>query len=192
MGVDYDGCSNCGEGVYEEFIASTECCGESVCSHCVINSENVERDGSYIYAFTNEDGYIKKEFCPHCSEKDLNKLLSSYNESFLSAKNKGIDLLEKLSTSELPLEEKWNIYKNLDESLAHDCWVVHFDSIDEDKFTFYDDFNVDKYQTVCLKDFVESIEEIKADDEEKYDAIDLDALKEEIIKMKLTSFDFDW
>ena len=192
MGVDYDGCSNCGEGVYEEFIASTECCGESVCSHCVINSENVERDGSYIYAFTNEDGYIKKEFCPHCSEKDLNKLLSSYNESFLSAKNKGIDLLEKLSTSELPLDEKWNIYKQLDESLAHNGYVIRFDSIDEDKYSWYDDFYIDKYQTVCLKDFVESIEEIKADDEEKYDAIDLDALKEEIIKMKLTSFTYDW
>ena len=128
-------------------------------------------------------------------EKDLNKLLSSYNESFLSAKKKGIDLLEKLSTSELPLDEKWKFYKNLDESLAHDCWVVHFDSID-DKFTFYDDFNVDKYQTVGMVEIVEKVEEEQKDDSkwrnEKMDLIDLDALKEEILKMKLTSFTYDW
>lgn len=85
MSVDYDGCSVCSEGIYEEYITSCECCGKNICIDCIVNAEEDQYDGGYIHPFNNDDGYLKKEYCPYCSgeiitdEMLLGYLLNKYD-----------------------------------------------------------------------------------------------------------------
>lgn len=85
MSVDHYDCACCNEnGVYEEYIACCEECGQMICSHCIVNELEID-DRPYIYNYHNEDGSLKKEHCPFCSgdkvsdNQRLNFLLSYLN-----------------------------------------------------------------------------------------------------------------
>lgn len=67
MGVDYYPCECCGDALYEEYVAGCEDCDKSLCVDCLVDIDESKKDDNYTYPFTNDDGYIKKEFCPYCS-----------------------------------------------------------------------------------------------------------------------------
>ena len=92
MSVDYYSCQVCGDARYEEAIISCENCGASICNHCVVYDPELGDDCDYYFPdyVRNEDGELKKEYCPYCSGKvvDDNDLLN------FIAKKYNIDLSE--------------------------------------------------------------------------------------------------
>lgn len=68
MSVDTYDCACCKEnGVYEEYIACCEECGQMICSDCIINE--LEKDNRpYLSGYKDyNDGSIYKQHCPFCS-----------------------------------------------------------------------------------------------------------------------------
>ena len=41
MGVDFYGCTKCGDSLYSEYVGSCQGCGVSLCTDCLINDEDV-------------------------------------------------------------------------------------------------------------------------------------------------------
>jgi hypothetical protein len=95
MGVDYYSCSCCNEALYEEFTDRCESCDERLCVDCLVNTDDVGRDGHYTYPFSNEDGEIESKFCPYCQGTEIDE------HSFINF------LCEKLGESREELEEKY-------------------------------------------------------------------------------------
>ena len=59
MGVDYYGCANCGDGVYEEYIHHCEECGKSIGTCCVVNDDVGDR---YAHAYKIKyDGFDEQK-----------------------------------------------------------------------------------------------------------------------------------
>lgn len=75
MGVDYYACHCCMEARYEEFIASCESCGKSLCVDCLENTADVTRDSDFTYPFHNEDGEILAQYCPDCTAEPVDTRL---------------------------------------------------------------------------------------------------------------------
>lgn len=96
--------------------------------------------------------------------------------------------LPYIQDKSIPLEDRWEIFGKVPQELKeHKIWIVHFPS--EKKFgeiCWYDDFYVERHETVNLIDLVRSINRNKWSQER------IDAFKEDILQMNLGSFINDW
>lgn len=100
------------------------------------------------------------------------------------------EVKEYVQNTDLPLDDRWDVFVW---SGFGDCsdWVVNgFKPLDDHfgrEVCWYDDFHIDKYQTLEMKDLVEFMEEREG----SYPEL-IDALKEEILAKFLFSFVNDW
>jgi hypothetical protein len=113
---------------------------------------------------------------------------------------------EVIKDKTIPLNDRWDLWRGAPSDLkAHDSCVVHFDIEDKvGEISWYDDFYIERHETVDMFDLIERIRE-----DVKYGAMDyaytkritkkfvecselLDEWREEILQMNLESFEFDW
>lgn len=91
-----------------------------------------------------------------------------------------------MQDSELPLEQRWDIFTQIHQFLPTKSYYMSFDSLGN-AWSWYDDMYVEKYQTVDLIRFAERVH-----DNKKWEHIDFNALKEEILACGYGSFINDW
>jgi len=91
----------------------------------------------------------------------------------------------------IPLAERWEVFKEAPGSFKnHQNYIVHFDSeklMPGGEVSWYDDFYLEKYETMDMFSFVED----RLVDEDVEAGI-VDAWRQEILRMNLGSFKFDW
>ena len=86
---------------------------------------------------------------------------------------------------EYPLNERWNLF--IDSNFGeYKYWYAEFEGINSNRY--YDDFNIEKYETVQVKYLLErGIEKQILDSNDK-----INAFKEDVLKQFIKSFKFDW
>lgn len=127
---------------------------------------------------------------------DINKLKSVYDEY----KIVGEVFLRELKDSSIDINEKWELYKEFSKINNHfkiDYYYKSFKELDKNNIEYYDDFYYDRHRTIIFIDLVERIEEIlnskyNSKQKERFEKIDLNDLKKEIIETELTGCLFDW
>lgn len=101
----------------------------------------------------------------------------------------------------IPLDQRWNLFVSAQAYMPYSGWVMHFDCLEVDNdFNWYDDFNIERHETVELIDIVEEILDDKkwytdhpSDDHgAKWLTFNLDVFKEEILQRGMRGFIFDW
>jgi len=104
----------------------------------------------------------------------------------------------------ISLEERWDLFKFACENnlfVNVDWSIIRLKTLEANRnFCWYDDFGVEKYQTVEFTSIVESIEEyveesLEEKDEEVYPITTrekLNELKEEILATGYSGFVYDW
>lgn len=109
----------------------------------------------------------------------------------------------------IPLEERWDNFKFAVENKIFvniNGWVIHLKTLESSRnFSWYDDFGVEKYETVKFERVVErvsdNLEEILEDPDYSEDFRDnypiitreeLNQLKEEILATGYSGFVMDW
>lgn len=102
---------------------------------------------------------------------------------------------------ELPLDERWDIFLEIEEFLPVSRWIVHLNALEgkhvkHHGFSWYDDFHTERREEVLYSDVVERIEIDRDSDYVREGSIsewvDLDALKEEILQSGQRGFICDW
>ena len=114
------------------------------------------------------------------------------------------DGLAYIANTDIPLEDRWELYKEMPDScLNQDSYTVHF-KIEEKygKISWYDEFNKDRYSIVNMKDVIEDLEDslnssyplgyIEELKEKGVAEEFLTEFKEEILQLGLGSFENDW
>lgn len=56
MSVDYRHCESCEESLYDEYVGCCTSCGNSLCTSCLVNTDDVSKNADSRYAFRY--GYI--------------------------------------------------------------------------------------------------------------------------------------
>lgn len=113
----------------------------------------------------------------------------------------------------VPLSVRWAVFKEMpDDWKNEEEWIQHFDAeklLSRGEISWYDDFYVEKYETVDMVEFVEErlMEKLFDDSDVDYpddvygEGIDnlppelqtiIDTWREEILAKNLGSFKFDW
>lgn len=86
---------------------------------------------------------------------------------------------------EHPLSDRWNLFIGSDLGKYKEFYI-EFEGINSDRY--YDDFYIEKYETVEVKYLLErGIEEQILDSDDK-----INAFKEDVLKQFIKSFKFDW
>ena len=88
----------------------------------------------------------------------------------------------------IPLEDRWEAFK-LSKLGNTDSWVMTFESLNvlySGEVSWYDDFYIDKYQTVNMVDLVENLYESNFTEKQ------IDAVKGEVLNTFTLSFVNDW
>lgn len=91
-----------------------------------------------------------------------------------------------------PLDERWKTF--IESDLGEESnFIVHFKSIDEDKFSYYDDLYIERYQTVYLCDVIERFEDALDNGKTcNFSRNQVNEIKEEVLRKLIKSFVFDW
>lgn len=117
--------------------------------------------------------------------KKIKEELVSYNKP----------LLEKwIIDKSIPLEERWNLWKDSPEELKNECqWVEDF-TISGRGISWYDDFYKERCETVYLSDLIHNMQRDFNEPVclKKYTQADIDDFKEQILAKNLLSFVYDW
>lgn len=99
---------------------------------------------------------------------------------------------EYFKDTSVPLEERWAVFE-----ITPNCfketgdWITRLKSLPEDHIGYDGPFFTDRYSEVDMLAVVNNIEE-NYEEDDYYSAIDLNAVKEEILQMNLGSFTYDW
>jgi hypothetical protein len=109
-----------------------------------------------------------------------------------------------IQNKDIPLEERWAIFALAPSELkTHEDYGPTFRSIHSDFIMYDGPVHMDRGQTMTTLDLIEDIESsLKDIEEDMYcgrkwaqdmlEAVDINALKEEIMAKNLHSFDYDW
>ena len=94
------------------------------------------------------------------------------------------------------LEERWKYWRSAPDILKnHHQWIVHFDCeklLPQKEIFWYDDFYVEKCETVRMDNIVTDYIEYKGEYKKGWNEEILKAFKEEILAKNLGSFRLDW
>lgn len=98
-----------------------------------------------------------------------------------------------LSDKTIPLNERWDLFRKAPAGLVETSpWVWSFECIE---IRWYDEFNIDRHETVSLVSLMDDwIAERIEDDEyerEKWESL-VPLMKEEILASNTREFTFDW
>lgn len=134
---------------------------------------------------------MKQDFLKDIAEYEVSKarLLQIKPEYVLYIKDRTI-----------PLEERWNVFQHMPEFMKQSGgWVEYIPILEDSGIEWYDDFYIDRYQTVELNKIIERIKE-ELDDEYKGDLYEkikdipnlVDEIKEWVLENNIYSFINDW
>lgn len=121
-------------------------------------------------------------------------------ERFINEFKKDIEELKShLTNKEFSLEQRWKLFLILQPYLEKDVWVAHLNSIEQViDLSWYDDFNVERYQTFEFDEqFIEDLTlrgdpTKKGDYKKGWEAINISEVKEEILELGKGGFINDW
>lgn len=108
-----------------------------------------------------------------------------------------------IADTTIPLDERWAVFKEApDDWKEQKSWIQHFDFEKEfiGEISWYDDFYVDRHETVDMVDFCEErLEDYFAgkyeEEDEEWQTVVIAcivAAKEEVLASNMGSFEFDW
>lgn len=109
-----------------------------------------------------------------------------------------------IQNKDIPLEERWAVFALAPAELkTHEDYGPTFRSIHSDFIMYDGPVHMDRGQTMTTLDLIENIESsLKDIEEDMYcgrkwaqdmlEAVDLNALKEEIMAKNIKSFNYDW
>ena len=102
--------------------------------------------------------------------------------------------LDLITDKNIPLDERWNVFTKAPSFWQeHDLSVPSFSIEAEREINWYDDFNIEKRETVDLIDIIKQLEEdIKRGFATGWTLELANQLKEDILKQNLGSFEYDW
>ena len=99
-----------------------------------------------------------------------------------------------IKDTSIPLADRWKVFFEAPTDFKnHKSYIEHFASeklLPNAEISWYDDFYVEKNETVDMFDMVVNMEEKEGED--GYSPEVIAAFKEEILKKNLGSFDYDW
>lgn len=95
-----------------------------------------------------------------------------------------------LTDPKVSLEDKEAILNNTDVRITKD-WYVDVKKLDGEDICWYDEFYVEKYQTVCIINIIELIRE-KAEDEDDWSQAECDFVIAQLLNCGYTHFQYDW
>lgn len=119
----------------------------------------------------------------------------AFVRTYISSVKESLEMIrKKLKDESISLEDRWEIYLQIQPFLKTDGSYMTFDSLEEHReVSWYDDFYLDRYAVKQLdKDFIEDIQD-KIDEDEW--VVDIDSLKEEILEYAVKgygAFENDW
>lgn len=90
----------------------------------------------------------------------------------------------------LPLEERWALFEKMTDATPHiHGWILHFSFEEKDKenLCYYDDLNIQKYETITFVNLLNRLYEGEYVSDER-----LEEIKEEFLASGYTGFQFDW
>lgn len=141
----------------------------------------------------------------------MSAAIMQFNEQTEIIKNMQKQLVDAyhmiLKDKGISTTERWDFYKNAPSVYKETtCWIETYEKLElnPNRFSWYDDFNVDRYQTVNMVNIVEKIESRLKDYKEDSRKIQetfmpfvndpnaLNELKEEIMEKNIESFVNDW
>lgn len=116
------------------------------------------------------------------------------------------EYLTIINNTDIHIDTRWEFFKNSpDEFKDHDSYQYNLNTFEKNsgRFSWYDDFNIEKYETCKLVDIVERLQEQVASCDGKkfrndlvlafYEDTELfNELKEEILADNMGSFKYDW
>lgn len=115
--------------------------------------------------------------------------------------------IQYIADVRIPLKERWNVFKEMPYGWKNrENYIHHFDSeklFPSGEISWYDDFYIEKYETVEMVFFVEErltdklleMSDMDFDDLESLPPEGLkivDSFREEILSKNLGSFEFNW
>ena len=107
------------------------------------------------------------------------RIINIQREMYMDSIDSGKDvILEFIRNKEIPLEERWNLFKSLPRDFLKKSYWTGYPSFDSP----YDDFGINEYEEVEAHELIYLI-----DDPDK-----VELLKEEILQEGYTSLVFDW
>jgi hypothetical protein len=134
---------------------------------------------------------------------ELNQLKTDLEAYLAVFKAVNVNFASVVANKDYPLEERWEIWKTapIDLKVKKHCFGdfeftnTLAEAMDSD-WSWYDDYNIDRGQTVDMLKFVTEFEK-GTGYSELQDLFNgrpdlLDVVKEEILQMNLASFTWDW
>lgn len=105
------------------------------------------------------------------------------------------DFAKFVKDKSLPLDERWGLFVEYGRIYGGEgSWVQHFkveQKLKHKEICWYDDFYVERRQTVELPQIIESIEENLCEDSDWTEELVVE-FKEEILDKNMYSFTYDW
>jgi hypothetical protein len=105
--------------------------------------------------------------------------------------------IEYIQDKTIPMENRWEVFLEAPSDWKnHESYIQHFDvekKLISREISWYDDFYIEKNETVHMENVIERLEEDLEDFEKHGWTKDLiSELKEEILQTNLGSFNYDW
>lgn len=112
---------------------------------------------------------------------------------------KGAEVLKEkfaayVADKTVPLEDRWSLFETAPDALKeHSSWYADF-KINNEEISWYDDYYLDRHQTMDTLDLVSQTEEMTLSDytTPKYSENVINDLKEQVLAKNLGSFVYDW
>lgn len=129
-------------------------------------------------------------------KEEFIKLFEAIENSFKAiedlAEGSRKDFGDLIKDKSVPLDERWELFCRAPDSIKlHDRWIHEFKWEEKHQaISWYDDFYMDRHQTVDMQAIIEIMEENESGTEYSEEMI-LD-MKEEILDKNLGSFCNDW
>jgi len=139
---------------------------------------------------------------------EVEEFIEQYKVAIAAASEK---FKATIKDKSIPLEDRWGLFlKAPDYLIDHDFWTAGLKTLDESDnghFSYYDNWYVERHETVHVIDKVSDLEsDLKYFKENPGTAVHikkwkmffyenpskLDELKEEILEKNLGSFEYDW
>ncbi len=120
--------------------------------------------------------------------------INAYKESATELKQKYVNYIKDKSIS---LDDRWRVFESAPTDWKiHERYLQHFDVEDEllgRDILWWDDFDIEKGQTVNMQEWVNDLSNLKVLRAWGYEGDEVaNAFKEEVLSMNLGLFKYDW
>lgn len=101
--------------------------------------------------------------------------------------------VDAIKNKNIPLETRWDLWVTApSEMKERQGWVVHFKNLPDDLISIDGPIWAERRETIYCADIIDRLCEESECNTRYANVVDINALKEEILKLNLECFDYDW